>query len=560
MKPLLTLHSPSVARDFYRDGYWKSETMYSLLQHHADRRPESYAVRDGRCRLTFRELVEAVDELASELHQLGLVVGDRVSIWLPNSVEAIVAFLACARNGYVCNPSLHQNYTLNDIVRCLDRLRARVLFARPGYGADAEGEDVVAAVRSLPDLLKVVMVGDNPRGSVGMRFQEVVEGRREEAPPCSCDPDKVVYLAFTSGTTGEPKGVMHSDNTLLANGRGMVTDWQLTDQDVLFAISPLSHHIGTVALEQFLISGCELVVNDLPSSTSPVDSIIESQATYVMGVPTHAMDILSELRRRGARALGKTRTFYMAGAPIPRSVAEAFVELGITPQNVYGMTENGSHQYTRPNAEVDTIVASCGEACPGYETAIWDAANPNKRLGPGEIGEIGTRGALLMLGYYDNQRATEDSFNSSGWFLSGDLGWLDNFGCLHIVGRKKDLIIRGGHNIHPTNIESLAIRYAGAKSVAVIPVPDERLGEKVCLAVIPANNHSVNPDELLAFLHQQGLSKYDMPEYFISMSEFPMTASGKVLKRTLADWAREGRLHPTPVRWTDPSKGKEAVK
>jgi len=549
-----------VANEFYRKGYWKSETMYSLLKTQAERRPESFAVRDGRCRLTFEQLVNTVDELSGELHTLGLVPGDRVSIWLPNSVEAIVAFLACARNGYVCNPSLHQNYTVKDIVRCLDRLRARVLFAKPGYGADAKDNDVVSAVSALPDLMKVVMVGDTPRGANAMRFASIVEGGKAEAPPSYSDPDKVVYLAFTSGTTGEPKGVMHSDNTLLANGRGMVNDWQLTEQDVLFAISPLSHHIGTVALEQFLVSGCELVVNDLSSNKSLVDWIVETQATYVMGVPTHAMDILSDLKKRGASDLGRTRTFYMAGAPIPRNVAEAFIALGIAPQNVYGMTENGSHQYTRPEAGVETIIASCGEACPGYETAIWDAANPNERLGVGEVGEIGTRGALLMLGYYSNQKATEDSFNSSGWFLSGDLGWLDNLGCLHIVGRKKDLIIRGGHNIHPTNIESLAIRHGRAKSVAVIPVPDDRLGEKVCLAVIPSNDQQIDPDEMLAFLHQQGLSKYDMPEYFISMSEFPMTASGKILKRTLADWAREGSLEPTAVRWTDPAKGKERVK
>ncbi|HEA53522.1 hypothetical protein LCGC14_0778420 [marine sediment metagenome] len=559
MKPLLTLHNPAVAKKFYNDGYWTSDTMYSLLRKHASRQPDSWAVRDSQRRLSFGQLVEAVDTLAARLHNHGLVSGDRVCVWLPNCVESIVVFLACARNGYVCNPSLHQNYTVAEVVRNLERLRARVLFVKPGYGTDAKTCDIFSAARQVAELCYIVTVGEPGHDDdFGLRFEPSSDDDTGELPDCDPNPDKVVYLAFTSGTTGDPKGVMHSDNTLLANGRGMVADWQLSPVDVMFTLSPLSHHIGTVALEQFLVSGCELVVNDLPYRQSPIDWISETGATYVMGVPTHAMDILTELRKRGAKSLGKTQTFYMAGAPIPKSVAEAFLELGVKPQNVYGMTENGSHQYTRPEDDVGTIVSSCGEACPGYETAIWDAANPNIRLGPGEIGEIGTRGALLMLGYYDNQRATEDSFNTSGWFLSGDLGWLDEHGCLHVVGRKKDLIIRGGHNIHPSHIESIAVRYPAVQSVAVIPVPDERLGEKVCLVVIPASERELDPQDLLAFLHAQGLSKYDMPEYYVTLPSFPMTASGKILKRTLADWVRKGELELAPIRWAEPGTQREA--
>jgi acyl-CoA synthetase len=559
MKPLLTLHNPAVASKFYKDGYWTADTMYSLLSKHASERPSSWAVRDSDRRLSFDQLVAAVDMLAARMHRQGLVPGDRVCVWLPSCVESIIVFLACARNGYVCNPSLHQNYTVAEVVHNLERLRARFLFVKPGYGVDAKTNDIFSAAGKVEELHCIVTVGEERhKGNFGLRFEPSFDDDTGELPAYDSNPDKVVYLAFTSGTTGDPKGVMHSDNTLLANGRGMVADWELGLDDVLFTLSPLSHHIGTVALEQFLVSGCELVVNDLPSKQSPIDWISETGATYVMGVPTHAMDILSELRKRGANSLGKTRTFYMAGAPIPKSVAEAFLELGVRPQNVYGMTENGSHQYTRPGDDVSTIVSSCGKACPGFETAIWDAASPDIGLGSGEIGEIGTRGALLMLGYFDNQRSTEDSFNSSGWFLSGDLGWLDEQGCLHIVGRKKDLIIRGGHNIHPTHIESIAVRHPRAQSVAVIPVPDERLGEKVCLAVIPVSEQEIDPDDMLTFLHEQGLSRYDMPEYFVSLGDFPMTASGKILKRTLADWVREGELELVPIRWVGPVTQKDA--
>jgi acyl-CoA synthetase len=365
------------------------------------------------------------------------------------------------------------------------------------------------------------------------------------------NPDKVVYLAFTSGTTGTPKGVLHSDNTLLANGRAMVHDWRHDERTVLYSHSPLSHHIATVALEQSLVAGFEVVVNDLPKGMKPLDWIIETGATYVMGVPTHAIDLLADMKQRGMTKLGRVSIFYMAGSIIPPGTARAFLDMGVTPQNVYGMSENGSHQYTLPEADVTTITTTCGKACSGYETRLWNPENPDVEANPGEVGEIGTRGALLTLGYFDNQSATESAFNATGWFMSGDLGRFDDGGNLQIVGRKKDLIIRGGHNIHPTYIENLAIKHPLVLQAAAYPVSDERLGERVCLAVVARENGALTGPELLAHLDAEGLSRYDMPEYFLALDAFPLTASGKILKRELVEWTRSGRVKPEPVRWTD---------
>jgi acyl-CoA synthetase len=286
----------------------------------------------------------------------------------------------------------------------------------------------------------------------------------------------------------------------------------------------------------------------------PLDWILESGATYIMGVPTHAIDVLAEVKRRGMHSMGSVRLFYMAGSPIPREVAQTFLDMGITPQNIYGMTENGSHQYTLPTDDAATIVETCGRACHGYETRIFSPDNPDRELPPGEVGEIGTRGALLMLGYFDNQATTEDSFNRDGWFLSGDLGTLDERGCLRIVGRKKDLIIRGGHNIHPARIEDLAHRHAAVQKAAAFGIPDTRLGERACLALVFRDGARVDAQAILQHLHQVGLSKYDMPEYFAALEAFPLTASGKILKRELVEWVKSGRLNPEPVRWADPSK------
>jgi acyl-CoA synthetase len=548
---LLTLHDPAAAVRYYADGLWKTETLYALLCRHAAERPDDFAVRDGNSRLTWRALREAADAVAADLHQAGLKRGERVSVWLPNRVEQVIVFLACSRQGYVCNPSLHQNYTVAEIVELLARIRAAALFARPGYGADANTADIFAAVAELPGLRRVYSLGEIRPGAAAFPVQA------GGLPPADDNPDKVTYLAFTSGTTGTPKGVMHSDNTLLANAREMVRDWGHDHRSVLLSLSPVSHHIAAVAVAQALAAGMELVVNAPPSGKTSLDWIVETGATYVMGVPTHAMDMLGEMRRRGLDRLGSVRTFYMAGSPIPREVAQAFLDRGITPQNVYGMSENSSHQYTLPGDAPETIVATCGKACRAYEIRLWDQENPDIEVGPGQIGEIGGRGACLMLGYFDNQQATEESFNRGGWFLSGDLGRFDANGNLEIVGRKKDLIIRGGRNIHPARIEDLAMRHQAVARCAAFSVPDPRLGEKVCLSVILHEGARVEAAELLAHLHETGLSRYDMPEYFIVMDAYPLTASGKILKRELVEWAKSGRIAPTPVRWTGPGREQE---
>ena len=551
MSTILTLHDPQIARDYYAQGVWKNDTFYTLLAGHARTRPDAFALRDSTRRITWKQLLSWVDAVAAELHALGLKRGQRVSVWLPNRAETVVILLACSRNGYICNPSLHNSHTVAEIVQLMERIQTAVLFTQPGFGADGAKGDIGAAAQALPGLKKIYRL--DAQGAAGFPALDAAADPAK-LPPFDGNPDKITYLAFTSGTTGMPKGVLHSDNTLLANGRGMVEDWKLDHRTVLYSVSPLSHHIATVALEQTVISGCELVVNDVPAGKSLIDWIIESGATYVIGVPTHAVDILSVMKSRGLPGLGKVKIFYMAGSVIPKATAQAFIDYGITPQNIYGMTENGSHQYTRPTDDVENIMSTCGKPCPGYETRLWDQENPDCEARPGEVGEIGTRGALLMLGYFNNQAATENSFNASGWFLSGDLGLINERGNLQIVGRKKDLIIRGGHNIFPAHIENLAVRHSAVLRAAAYPVADPRLGERVCLAVVLREQASLSAEEMLAHLNCEGLSKYDMPEHYICLDAFPLTASGKILKRELVEMTKSNRITPAPVRWTGSDK------
>jgi acyl-CoA synthetase (AMP-forming)/AMP-acid ligase II len=538
---LTLLNAPTVAA-YTAAGFWGNETIYRVGARHARTRPQACAVRDRHRRLSYAELVAAGDRLAAHLAGHGVRPGHRVAVWLPSRVETAIALLACSRNGYVCCPSLHRDHTVGEIVALVDRMRAAALIAQPGYGADADHHDVLAEMADRDFLRCAWRVGPpeaTPFGELpGLPLEIEASG----------DANQVMYLPFTSGTTGEPKGVMHSDNTLLATARMMARDWRL-ERAVLYTLSPLSHNLGLGALITALAGGGELVVHDLPRGASLLDRLKETGAEFLFGVPTHAIDLLTEMRSRGARHVGAVRGFRISGATAPLPVVAELMRYGVVPQSGYGMTETCSHQYTLPDDPPERIVNTCGRACAGYEIRIWRQDDPDKEVAPGEIGEIGGCGASLMLGYFDDQMATEAAFNAQGWFMTGDLGWIDEAGYLRVTGRKKDVIIRGGHNIYPARIEALALRHAAIEKAAAFAVTDARLGERVCLAVVARGGMQLDVEAILEHLDASGLSKYDMPEFMLQLSEMPLTASGKLLKRELVRRVAEGQVRPLRVRF-----------
>ena len=451
------------------------------------------------------------------------------------------------RNGFVCCPSLHRAHTVAEVIALLIRMRAAAVVTETGYGADAESKDLFSLLSEV-DALKSAyrLEKDGTRKGI---VEPKSPDRLLSCRPAPQDANRVLYLAFTSGTTGLPKGVMHSDNTLLANARALSRDWSISNSSVVYSMSPLSHNLGFGAMIMALAVGGEIVIHDLPRGTSLVDRLVDTGTTFLVGVPTHAIDLLAEVKARNFSGIGKLKGFRISGASAPREVIGELLKFGIVPQSGYGMTETCSHQYTLPDDDPRLIVETCGKSCPGYEIRIFDRENSDREMPVGEIGQIGGRGASLMLGYFNDQAASEDSFNRDGWFMTGDLGWVDENGYLRVTGRKKDVIIRGGHNIYPAHIEALASRHDAIQRVVAIPVPDQRLGEKVCLAVMLHPGKIATADEILNHLDAAGLSKYDMPDTFLQVDEIPLTASGKIRKRDVVDWIAEGRVHPMAIRW-----------
>ncbi len=535
MTAILTLLNAQKRSEFYRAGFWRNETIYALARAHADRAPDAMAFRARGRRTSYRELVDYADRLAADLHRHGIRPGQRVAVWLPGRLEVAAALLACSRNGYICCPSLHRGHTVDKVAALLTRMRAAALIMQDGYGADRV--DLAPKLDAVKSLRRVYRVDEGPLAAAA-----------PDGPAPTADPDSIVYLAFTSGTTGAPKGVMHSDNTLLANARALTTDWRIDAGSVIYTMSPLSHNLGIGSLIGALAVGAELVVHDLPRDSSLHARLVETRASFLVGVPTHAIDLLAELDAGGG-ALPDLTGFRISGASAPRDVISQLIAHGITPQSGYGMTESCSNNYTLPGDNPALIVESSGRPAPGYEIKIWRHDDPDIEVPVGEAGQIGGRGASLMLGYFDDQAASEDAFNQQGWFMTGDLGWVDDADYIRVTGRKKELILRGGRNIYPARIEDLAMRHDSVLRAAAVPVADRRLGEKVCLAITMKNGSQVTPERLLEHLAAAGLSKYDMPEYCLQLDTLPLTSSGKIMKRELVAWIEQGRVTPIPVRW-----------
>jgi acyl-CoA synthetase (AMP-forming)/AMP-acid ligase II len=266
---MLTLLNAQKLATYTKAGYWGDDTLYALTARLGRRTPDAFAVCDRHRRLGYAALVAAADRLAACLAGHGLRPGERVAVWLPSRVETAIVLLACSRNGYVCCPSLHRDHTVDEILALIDRMRAAAVFAQPGYGADADRRDVFAALAER-DFVRFVL----PVGPADASPFAGLPGPVLDHPP-SCDPNQVMYLPFTSGTAGAPKGVLHSDNTLLATARMMARDWRL-EGSVLYTLSPLSHNLGLGALITALAAGGELVLHDLGRGESLLDRLTET--------------------------------------------------------------------------------------------------------------------------------------------------------------------------------------------------------------------------------------------------------------------------------------------
>ena len=537
MSPPLPAWTPA---DWAR-AHWPGRLLTDHLDRAAAGSPDKVAVT-GRSSLTgavttlsFRQLRRLVDRMAAGLAGLGVGPGQVVACQLPNWWEFVALHLACVRIGAITNP-LMPIFRQRELRYMLGFAEARVLVVPRLYrGFDYPA--MIAGLRSeLPALAHVLVIGDSfERTLLDRRWEDEADtaalfARRRPSP------NDVTQLLYTSGTTGEPKGVMHTTNTLTSIILRYAERLSLTANDVIFMASPMGHQAGFMyGVMMGPLLGAKLVLQDIWNPDEAARLIQDEGATYTKGSTPFLAD-LADCAAIDHTDLSSLRIFVSSGAPIPSSLVErAARRLGATIISAWGMSETGSVTTTVPGDPEARICGTDGVTLPGMAVRVVDGAG--HPAAPGTEGPLQCRGASMFVGYF--RRPELDVATADGWFDTGDLARMDPDGYIRITGRAKDIVIRGGENIPVVEVENILYRHPAVREAAVVGRPDPRLGERACAFVVLRDGASFDFDDMVALLDQHQVARQYFPEHLEVVEAMPRTASGKIQKFQLREMAKE---------------------
>ena len=524
------------------DEGWRTwATIPGLVASGVARFGDAEALVDGDLRLTYGQLAERVEHSTRAAIAAGVERGDRVAIWAPNVWEWIVAALGLLGAGGVLVP-INTRFKGGEAAYVLEKSGAKVLFTVNGF----LDTDYVAMLRgagaALPDLEKIVVLrGDAPEGTeTWERYLEAggaVDPAEASARTAAVRPDDLSDIIFTSGTTGRPKGVMVTHAQTLRVFETWSSFVGLTEGDRYLVVMPFFHTFGYKAgWMAALMRGATIV----PQAVFDVDKVLANveaeRISMLPGAPTLYMAIL-EHPDRDRYDLSSLRLAVTGAAAVPVEMIKRMrTELTFTTiLTAYGLTEcTGTATICRPDDDPETIANTSGRAIPDVEVLVVDDAGAE--VPRGEPGEIVVRGYNVMLGYFEDPEQTAEAIDADGWLHTGDIGVMDDRGYLDITDRKKDMIIRGGENIYPAEVENLLLGHGGIAQAAVVGVPDERFGEVVLAYVIPRAGADLDPAGVIEWA-RANMANYKVPKFVEVVDELPLNASGKVLKFELRERA-----------------------
>ncbi|MDP9332866.1 MAG: AMP-binding protein [Actinomycetota bacterium] len=523
------------------------ETIGDCLADTARRFPDGLALVDRArgVRLTWRELFDQTDALALGLLGIGIDNGDRVGIWSPTCVEWTLLQLAAARVGAIL-VNVNPSYRPAELSYALRQSGVRVLVTAPRFKTSAYLEMVANVRGELPALERVVVIGsERAAGADDLLFDELISAGREIDPgrlaerEAGLDPDDPINIQYTSGTTGNPKGATLTHHNILNNARSVAEVLGYTEVDRVCIPVPLYHCFGMgLGTLGCVTSGATMVYPAESFAADPtLDALAEERCTSIYGVPTMFIAML-ESPRFGDLDLSSLRTGIMAGAPCPIEVMKRVVsEMHAEEMTIaYGMTETSPvSTMTRRADDLDRRTSTVGTVLPHVEVKIVDPAT-SATVPPGTPGELCSRGYLVMAGYWEDVDATKAAVDDGGWMHTGDLAVMDADGYVNIVGRSRDMVIRGGENIYPREIEEVLFQHPTVAAAQVIGVPDLRMGEELMAWVTFREGDNATADELRAFCREH-LAHFKVPRYWKVTSEFPMTVTGKVQKFKMRETA-----------------------
>jgi fatty-acyl-CoA synthase len=534
-------------------------TVGGLLDLVHERRPDDEALvyPDRDLRYTYAQFREIVEDCARALMALGIEKGDHVAVWGQNVPEWVTLQFATGKVGAVL-VTVNPAYKSHELKYVLDQSDAAALFLTEGVGEanflkilqDAVPELAGAgglSIEELPFLHSVVLMGAEPPAELPvMSFGEFVKGGEDvsdedlRARQDSLDADDVINMQYTSGTTGFPKGVQLTHANIVKNAFYIGECMKLGPEDRVCIPVPFFHCFGCVlgTLNTVTHEGTMVPVETFDAE-AVLTAVDQEGCTALLGVPTM---FIAELDHPDFERYdtGSLRTGIMAGSPCPMEVMKKVVDvMGADEITIaYGQTESSPViTQTRTDDPLELRVSSVGRKLPDVEVRIL-SVETDEDCAPGEQGELLTRGYHVMRGYYKMEDKTSEVIDDEGWLHTGDLAIMDEDGYVRITGRAKDMIIRGGENVYPREIEEFLYTHPEISDVQVYGVPDEKYGEKVAAAVQVRQGSGLTAEEVKGYC-QENIARFKVPEYVDFVEEYPMTASGKIQKYKLREAAVE---------------------
>ena len=537
--------TPDLVERYMRSGHWGSETFSQILQRQATAHPDREVIIDHRQRVTYGELCARVDRTAAALQHLGIGPGDVVTIQLPNWAEFAYVFFACERLGAVAN-QIGPDFRSREVEYILRFSESRAFVCPVTF----RGFEYIPMIRELrphlPDLQAICVLGSSGAPDT-VSLDEMISGQHHLLPlvPQPLEANEVMRMAFTSGTTGNPKGVTHSFNTTLPACRILNDAMQVGEHEVLLIYLPLGLNWGYLTLLQAIMVGARAVLLDRFSARAALELMEREHVTFIPSAPASLIAMLND-PELGRFDLSSLRVVITGGASCPVETLRAFrARMPGHLIELYGMLETGFHTFTRLTDDPEAVTGTIGRAAAGMGLRLLD--EHGREVPPGAEGEIAAAGPSVHLGYHKNPTANAELFTVDGWFRTGDLGQCDTAGNVRIVGRLKEIINRGGQKFFPREIEEMLYTHPKIVHAAIVGVPDPRLGERNCLCVIPRPGASLSLEEVVDFLKDR-VATYKLPEALEVFDDFPFTPTGKIQRHVLTHQVlvRRGTLAALP--------------
>ena len=530
--------TPDALRAQYEStGAWDASTLPGRLREHAAASPDAVAVvdSDGERARTRGQLAADVRRLSGYLRARGIGPGDVVSVQLPNWYETVVVDLAVLGVGAVLNPMLPL-YRGKELRHMLTASGAKAIFTPTVY----RGHDFPAMIADLrgdvPTLLEHVPVPDPLDAPETFGDWLAANGEDVELP--DRDARAVCELIFTSGTEAAPKAIMHTEQTTNHGVRSLWASIGMGADEVVWMPSPIGHSTGlNYGVRPAVYLGLPLVLQDRWSAEEAARLVERFGCSYTLAATTFLSDLVEYAAASGCD-VSSLRHFGSGGAPVPPPLVEAAAAVGIDVLRLYGSTELLCATWNRPESPAEKKAMTDGRSLDGVEIDVRD----DGRSVRGEPGEIFGRSPNACVGFFADPARTSATFDAEGWVRTGDVGVLDDEGYLTIVGRKKEIIIRGGLNIAPRELEELILALPGVAATAVVGLPHDRLGEVVCACVVAEAGVEVRLEDVVAGLRAQNIATYKLPQAFVCVQALPTTSTGKIRKHELVAAIADGSL------------------